>query len=112
VIQVEHAAFRQTLQRVAILSNEKLKGVFLSFKAQEMQLRANNPEQDEAVEDLPITYQGEPLEMSFNSQYLLDIMNVLNSDAVQMTLSEANASALVQAPDNQDSVYVVMPMRV
>lgn len=112
VIQVEHAAFRQTLQRVAILSNEKLKGVFLSFKAQEMQLRANNPEQDEAVEDLPIQYQGEPLEMSFNSQYLLDIMNVLGSEAVQMTLSEANASALVQAPDNQDSLYVVMPMRV
>lgn len=114
IVQVEHGAFRQTLQRVAILSNEKLRGVFLSFKAQQqdMQLRANNPEQDEAVEDLPIRFEGESLEMSFNAQYLLDILNVLQGDTVQLTLSEANASALVQDPAHSESLYVVMPMRV
>ena len=77
-----------------------------------MHLRANNPEQDEAVEDLVIQYQGDELEMSFNSQYLLDVINVLEGEHVQLTLSEANASALVQDPLVNESVYVVMPMRV
>jgi DNA polymerase III subunit beta len=112
VVQVDLESFRQTLQRVAILSNEKLRGVFLNFNDQNMQLRANNPEQDEAVEDLPIAYSGDALEMSFNAQYLLDIMSVLGAQNVQMTLSEANASVLVQDPTVEDSMYVVMPMRV
>ena len=77
-----------------------------------MHLRANNPEQDEAVEDLSIQYQGDELEMSFNSQYLLDVINALEGEQVQLTLSEANASALVQDPLVSESVYVVMPMRV
>lgn len=111
-VQIDLAAFRQTLQRVSILSNEKLRGVFLNFKNNEMHLRANNPEQDEAVEDLVIQYQGDELEMSFNSQYLLDVINVLEGEHVQLTLSEANASALVQDPLVNESVYVVMPMRV
>jgi DNA polymerase-3 subunit beta len=112
VVQIELAAFRQTLQRVSILSNEKLRGVFLNFKNAEMRLRANNPEQDEAVEDLTIQYQGDELEMSFNSQYLLDVMNALEGEQIQLTLSEANASALVQDPLVNESLYVVMPMRV
>ena len=77
-----------------------------------MRLRANNPEQDEAVEDLLIQYQGDELEMSFNSQYLLDVMNALEGEQIQLTLSEANASALVQDPLVNESLYVVMPMRV
>ncbi|MEC7121116.1 MAG: DNA polymerase III subunit beta [Pseudomonadota bacterium] len=112
IVQVDLAAFRQTLQRVSILSNEKLRGVFLTFKSGEMRLRANNPEQDEAVEDLSIDYQGDELEMSFNSQYLLDVMNALEGEHIQLTLSEANASALLQDPLIQESLYVVMPMRV
>jgi len=86
--------------------------VFLNFKNAEMRLRANNPEQDEAVEDLTIQYQGDELEMSFNSQYLLDVMNALEGEQIQLTLSEANASALVQDPLVNESLYVVMPMRV
>lgn len=112
IILINHEQFRQSLQRVAILSNEKLRGVFLLFKNNELQLRANNPEQDEAVEDMAISYQGDSLEMSFNAQYLLDVIGVLSSDQVQLTLSEANASALVQDPATSSSLYVVMPMRV
>jgi DNA polymerase-3 subunit beta len=112
IVLINHDLFRQSLQRVAILSNEKLRGVFLTFRNNELQLRANNPEQDEAVEDLAISYEGETLEMSFNAQYLLDVMGALNGDQVQLTLSEANASALVQDPTTSSSLYVVMPMRV
>ena len=112
VMQVELDEFKHTLQRVAILSNEKLRGVFLQLNDHNMQMRANNAEQDEAVEDLHINYQGTPLEMSFNAQYLLDILNVLDGTTFQMTLSDANASALVQDPAAGGATYVVMPMRV
>ncbi len=112
VMQVELDEFKHTLQRVAILSNEKLRGVFLQLNDHNMQMRANNAEQDEAVEDLHINYAGSPLEMSFNAQYLLDILNVLDGTTFQMTLSDANASALVQDPAAGGATYVVMPMRV
>lgn len=112
IVTIQHDLFRQTLQRVSILSNEKLRGVFLTFKANELQLRANNPEQDEAVDDIAIQYEGDELEMSFNAQYLLDVLGVLHGENVQLTLSEANASALVQDPESANSQYVVMPMRV
>jgi DNA polymerase-3 subunit beta len=112
VVQADMDSFRQTLQRVAILSNEKLRGVFLNFKDANMQLRANNPEQDEAVEDLAVEYSGAAIDMSFNAQYLLDIMSVLGATQIQLTLSEPNASVLVQDPTVDDSLYVVMPMRV
>ncbi len=77
-----------------------------------LQLRANNPEQDEAVEDLAIQYADMPMEMSFNAQYLLEVLNVLDGDDVSMTMTEANQSVLVQDPQQQDQTYVVMPMRV
>ena len=111
-VMIAHDVFKQSLQRVAILSNEKLRGVFLHFNADSLQLRANNPEQDEAIEDLAIQYQNTPMEMSFNAQYLLEVLNVLDSDDVSMTMTEANQSVLVQDPSQQDQTYVVMPMRV
>ena len=112
VVTIAHDTFKQSLQRVAILSNEKLRGVFLNFNADSLQLRANNPEQDEAVEDIAIQYANVPLEMSFNAQYILDVLNVLDGDDVSMTMTEANQSVLVQDPARDDQTYVVMPMRV
>ena len=111
-VLIAHDVFKQSLQRVAILSNEKLRGVFLNFGQDTLQLRANNPEQDEAVEDLAIQYNATPLEMSFNAQYILDVLGVLDGDDVRMSMSEANQSVLVQDPTQPDQTYVVMPMRV
>ena len=111
-VLIAHDVFKQSLQRVAILSNEKLRGVFLNFSQDTLQLRANNPEQDEASEDLVIQYQDAPLEMSFNAQYILDVLSVLDGDDVKMSMTEANQSVLVQDPAHPDQTYVVMPMRV
>ncbi|MDM1782214.1 DNA polymerase III subunit beta [Acinetobacter indicus] len=111
-IIIAHDVFKQSLQRVAILSNEKLRGVFLNFNADSLQLRANNPEQDEAIEDLAIQYVDAPMEMSFNVQYLLEVLGVLDGEDVTMTMTEANQSVLVQDPSQTDQTYVVMPMRV
>ncbi|WP_163121873.1 DNA polymerase III subunit beta [Acinetobacter portensis] len=112
IVMIAHDVFKQSLQRVAILSNEKLRGVFLNFNADSLQLRANNPEQDEAIEDLAIQYTDASLEMSFNAQYLIEVLSVLDGDDVSITMTEANQSVLVQDPSQQDQTYVVMPMRV
>ncbi|MCJ8163085.1 DNA polymerase III subunit beta [Acinetobacter zhairhuonensis] len=111
-VLIAHDVFKQSLQRVSILSNEKLRGVFLNFSTDTLQLRANNPEQDEAIEDLAIQYHDAPLEMSFNAQYLLDVLSALDGDDVSMTMTEANQSVLVHDPVHTDQTYVVMPMRV
>lgn len=110
-VTLQHDVLRQSLQRVAILSNEKLHGVFLIFNNDNLQLRANNPEQDEASEDLAIQYPFEPLEMSFNAQYLIHILDVLDGEDVHLTMSETNSAVLVQDPTSTSQTYVVMPMR-
>jgi len=112
VVLVSHEDFRQALQRVAILTNEKYKGVRFSLKNNELCIQANNPEQEEAREELAIEYSGDVLEIAFNVQYLLDVLSVLEGTNTKLILSDANASILVQETDNQDAVYVVMPMRL
>src|SRR5690606_41305202 len=97
---------------IASLRNEKLRSVFLNFNADSLQRRANNPEQDEVIDDLAIQYADSPLEMSFNAQYLIEVLGVLDGDDVSMTMTEANQSVLVQDPAHTDQTYVVMPMRV
>ncbi len=99
-VLISHDVFKQSLQRVAILSNEKLRGVFLNFNQDSLQLRANNPEQDEAIEDLAIQYQNIPLEMSFNAQYLLEVLGVLDGDDVNMSMSEGESVCFGSRPEH------------
>lgn len=100
------------LRRVAVLSNEKSRGVIFEFKGEDnLEIRASNAEQDEATESLSIKYQGEPLEISFNVAYLLDVLSVINGD-VQFNMSQANASVLLQQLNDVKHEFVVMPMRI
>lgn len=103
---------KQALNRAAILSNEKYRGVRLLIADGLLTIVANNPEQEEATEELVIDYADEELEIGFNVSYLQDVTNVLASDTVKMLLSNANASVLIEEPEGGDSVYVVMPMRM
>jgi DNA polymerase-3 subunit beta len=112
VVLVNHDEFRQALQRASILSNEKYRGVRILLKNNELLIQANNPEQEEAREELQAEYQGDSLEIAFNVQYLLDVLAVLQGANAKLILSDGNASALIQESDNQDALYVVMPMRL
>ncbi|MBT3145605.1 DNA polymerase III subunit beta [Neptunomonas phycophila] len=103
---------RKVFSRIAILSNEKYRGVRLSLTSGFLQVMANNPEQEEAEETIAIDYQGEALEIGFNVNYLLDVLSILNTDVVRFTLSDSNSSALIQGFDEDSSVYVIMPMRM
>jgi DNA polymerase III subunit beta len=106
------ADLRQAFSRTAILSNEKYRGVRLVLSDHNMQIIANNPEQEEAEETVPVDYQGESLEIGFNVSYLLDVLGVLSGERVKFSLSDSNSSALLEESDESDSQYVVMPMRL
>ena len=108
----DRESLKQALSRVAILSNEKHRGVKLILSDNLLKIVANNPEQEEAEEEITVKYTGENMEMGFNVSYLLDILNVLSGDNIQYTLSDSNSSALVTDPEKEDSLYVVMPMRL
>ena len=100
------------LRRVAILSNEKSRGVVFNFASDGMvEVRANNAEQDEAVEMIQAKYQGEPMELSFNAAYLQDVLGVIQGD-LQMHMSQSNASVLVNQLNDEFHQYVIMPMRI
>jgi DNA polymerase III subunit beta len=108
----DRQVLRQVLSRIAILSNEKYRGVRLLLTSGFLQVMANNPEQEEAEETVAVDYDGESLEIGFNVNYLLDSLSILNSETVRFTLSDANSSALIEGVDESDSLYVVMPMRM
>lgn len=77
-----------------------------------LKIQANNPEQEEAEEEIAVDYNGSALEIGFNVSYLLDVLGVMTTEQVRLILSDSNSSALVQEADNDDSAYVVMPMRL
>ena len=100
------------LRRVAILSNEKSRGVVFNFSSDGMiEIRANNAEQDEAVEVIQAKYQGEAMELSFNAAYLQDVLGVIQGE-VQLHMSQSNASVLVNQLNDEFHQYVIMPMRI
>ncbi|MFV0596751.1 DNA polymerase III subunit beta [Shewanella sp.] len=104
--------FKQALNRASILSNEKFRGVRIQLEAGLLKITANNPEQEEAEEIIDVDYNNQPLEIGFNVSYLLDVLNNLKSDDVRITLIDGNSSALLENHLEEDSMYVVMPMRL
>lgn len=112
VAEADREVLKQVLQRVSILSHEKSRGIIFDFDGQgKAQIRANNAEQDEAVEDINVEYDGEQIELSFNASYLLDVVNVL-PNIVRINMTEANSSVLVNEADDANHQYVIMPMRI
>lgn len=112
VILADKGELRQALNRTAILSNEKFRGIRVNLSSGILQLSANNPEQEEAEEAVTVDYEGAELEVGFNVGYVLDVLNVLDCEQVKVTLHDANSSALIEDPSDDESIYVVMPMKL
>jgi len=112
VIIGNRAELKQAFNRTAILSNEKFRGVRLILSSGVLTMVANNPEQEEAEEQVAIEYTGAALEIGFNIGYLAEVLGVLSEDKAKLTLSDANSSVLLEEAGQGDSVYVVMPMRL
>ena len=109
---VNRDLLRQALTRTSILSNEKYRGIRLDISENNIKIQAHNPEQEEAVEEIDADYNREDLVVGFNVTYILDVLNVLDSNDVSVSLSDANSSALINQPGMDDCRYVVMPMRL
>ncbi|WP_394261931.1 DNA polymerase III subunit beta [Moraxella boevrei] len=100
------------LRRVALLSHEKTRGVVFYFiDSENLDIKTSNSEHDEASEQLTVKYQGEPLEISFNVAYLLDVLNAVNGD-VEFRMGQANGSVLLRQVGDSLHEFVVMPMRI
>ena len=112
IVLADRQMLRDAFSRTSILSNEKYRGIRLMLQAGQLKIQANNPEQEEAEEEVMVDYNGSALEIGFNVSYLLDVMNVLGHEQAKLILSDANSSALVQEAESEDSLYVVMPMRL
>ncbi|OEE86766.1 DNA polymerase III subunit beta [Enterovibrio norvegicus FF-162] len=103
---------RQALSRVAILSNEKFRGVRLNLSNGQLRISAHNPEQEEAEEFVDVNYQGEDLEIGFNVSYVIDVLNTLKCEQVRFSMTDGTASTLVEDASRDDAMYVVMPIRL
>src|SRR6516164_7470896 len=111
-VRADRELLRHALQRPSILANEKYRGVKLALKSNAMTIMAHNPEQEEAEEEVEVAYAGEPLEVGFNVNYLLDALQAVDGVEVEIGLTDSNSSCLVGSPGGGASKYVVMPMRL
>jgi DNA polymerase-3 subunit beta len=109
---IERVVLQQALQRVAILSNEKFRGVRWTLTEGQLRIACTNTEQEEAFEELEIAYKGEALDIGFNVTYLLDVLGNLASEKVTCSFGDANSSVLITIAEDSDFRYVVMPMRI
>ena len=109
---INREAVRAGLMRASILSNEKYRGIRLGLNPERLKIQAHNPEQEEAEDELEVSYQGPELEVGFNVSYLLDVLNTIQSEEVQFYFQDSNSSLLIQSSENSNCKYVVMPMRL
>ena len=111
-ITADREALRGALQRTAILSNEKYRGIRLIIRDSGVVMQAHNPEQEEAEEELEVAYSGEDIEIGFNVNYLLDALGAVDGDEVSLSVQDGNSSCLIRKPGSNESKFVVMPMRL
>ena len=102
----------QSLQRAAILSNEKFRGVRWMLTTGSLRISCTNTEQEEAQEEMEVDYSGDALDVGFNITYLLDVLNNVHTEKVQCSFGDANSSMLITVPERDNFRYVVMPMRI
>ena len=112
LVTVDCKTLKEALIRVSILSNDRFRGVRLNFAENEIKVSANNPEKEEASDDIKANYNGEPIEVGFNVNYLIDVLNVIKTKKVQILLKDSNSSALMSPENDNSSSYVVMPLRL
>jgi DNA polymerase-3 subunit beta len=102
----------RAFQRVAIMTNDKFRGVRVVLTENSLKIIAANNEQEEASEEIEVQYTGEVIDVGFNVSYLLDVLNNVHTDEIQWSFNDANSSALITVPGNDRFKYVVMPMRI
>lgn len=111
-LTINRESLKRAMNRIAILSNEKYRGIRLTLSPGNLSIQANNPDQEEAEEELSVDYDAEEIEIGFNVTYLIDVLNVLDSEDVHIKLKDSNSSCIISDSENSTNLYVVMPMRL
>ena len=111
-LSIGREVLRQALMRAAILSNEKFRGVRWVLTDGSLKIVSSNTEQEEAEEVIEVEYKGDALDIGFNVNYLLDVLNNVSGSEVECRFGDAASSALLSFPSEADFKYVVMPMRI
>ncbi|ABF13991.1 DNA polymerase III subunit beta [Candidatus Palibaumannia cicadellinicola] len=112
ILKVRRDLIKQALTRVAILSNDKFRCVRLYLRKNQLKITAKNLEQEEAEEILDVSYEGPEIEVSFNVNYILDILGILKCDTVRLLFNNEASSVQIDDCMNPMSIYIVMPMRM
>lgn len=112
VLAASRDLLRQALQRAAILANEKYRGIRLELVKDRLKIQANNPDQEEAQDEVEVAYGGDAMEIGFNVNYLLDALAAIDGDDVEVGFTDSNSSCLIRNPGDDEARYVVMPMRL
>ncbi len=112
VLEVDRRQFRDAVDRVSTISSEKSRVVKLSLKASQLTLSATSSENGSASEEIEIKYDGEAMEIGFNSKYLIDIADKIEGEGLEMKLADAGAPTLLRDMADAQALYVLMPMRV
>lgn len=109
---VNREQLQRSLQRAAIMTSDKFKGVRWVIAPGSLKISSTNADQEEAIDEIEIDYAGDAIDIGFNVTYLLDVLSNLKTDNVSIALGDANSSAMLTVPGNEDFKYVVMPMRI
>ncbi len=112
VVTLGRVPFLASLQRAAILTSEKFKGVRVNIEPGTLRIASSNAEQEEAKEELEIDYSGDSIEIGFNVTYLIDALSNMSVEMIKLELQDTNSSALITVPEQAGFKYVVMPMRI
>lgn len=111
-IKLARQTLMQAMNRAAILTNEKFRGIRVVLGENSLKLMAANAEQEEAQEEIEVDYSGDAIDVGFNVGYLLDVLNNVHTEEIQWSFNDANSSALITVPGNENFKYVIMPMRI
>jgi DNA polymerase III subunit beta len=112
VLEVDCKSFAEAVDRVSTISTEKSRAVKLAIERGSLTLSATSPENGTAVEELEVRYQASPIEIGFNSRYLLDITEQIGGEGAQFVMSDAASPTIVRDSADASALYVLMPMRV
>ncbi|WP_341326970.1 DNA polymerase III subunit beta [Methylotuvimicrobium sp. KM2] len=111
-IHIQRQLLKDALTRVAILSNEKYKGVTFDLSSDSLKISAHNPEHEEAEEEIVTDYVGEPLSIAFNVQYVLDAISNIDSEITELTIARNSSCCIIDEPETRAYRFIVMPMRL
>lgn len=112
ILYCNRESLKKALIQVAILSNDKFKGVRFLLNQNHLKMTANNQEREEAEVNLTVDFKHSALEIGFNIQYLMEVLNYLSCETVCFLMSDSIASVQIQNPEDTQLIYIIMPMRL